>query len=78
VHIDTSADVWSMGVLIYELMTMSLPFKGKDIRTLRRHLFLERTHMDHLKDIDRSYSRNLNRLVVAMLSLIPSTRPTIL
>ena len=75
--LDYKADVWSLGVLLYEMMTLVLPYKGKDLNTLKKVMQAETTQLDLLKVVEKAYSRNLNKLVLAMLSLDHSLRPTL-
>lgn len=42
---NSKADIWSMGVTMYELCTFTVPFKGRDAEGLKKNIF-------HQKQVD--------------------------
>lgn len=65
-------DIWSLGVILYELTTLSQPFNGNSIMELARSI--TRGHYDPLPD---HYSNDLSRVISWMLQIDPTKRPTI-
>lgn len=39
-HVDRSADIWSVGVVLYELLTGQLPFTGENAMQVRAHVMM--------------------------------------
>jgi tetratricopeptide (TPR) repeat protein len=68
---DTQADVWSLGVVAWELLLGENPFPGQGVERL--HGMLEGNRESAR---GRGLSRRLTRLLEAMLALEPAQRPT--
>jgi NIMA (never in mitosis gene a)-related kinase len=66
-----SCDLWSLGVVIYELCALSPPFKGGTYDKLRKQVI-----NDSPPQIPDFYSRDLRELIVGLLSKNPLKRPT--
>jgi serine/threonine protein kinase len=66
------ADVWSLGVVLYELMALKKPFSGGSIRDLVKNVMTG--HVDPLPEL---YSKELRELCMSMLNLDPEKRPSI-
>ena len=64
------ADIWSLGVTFYELMTFEKPFKGNFPA-----VFLKITK-DEVEPINDYYSKEFRNLIYSMLNKDPSKRPT--
>ena len=64
------ADIWSLGVTFYELMTFEKPFKGNFPA-----VFLKITK-DEVEPINDYYSKEFRNLTYSMLNKDPSKRPT--
>ena len=64
----TSTDIWALGAIMYELATGKLPFGylGGNIDQ----------NPDTLKDLPKTFSPNLNKLIKRCLSINPNERPT--
>ena len=64
------ADIWSLGVTFYELMTFKKPFEGNNYATVILKII-----NDEIKPINEPYSNELKNLINKMLSKDPSKRP---
>eukprot|EP00762_Andalucia_godoyi_P001143 ANDGO_01927.mRNA.1 Putative serine/threonine-protein kinase A len=69
---DTKCDIWSLGVLLYELMTLRRPFEGNSIKDLAANVL-----RNQYKPVPTFYSKELSELVKKMLVLDPAARPTV-
>jgi len=65
------SDIWSLGCILYELTTLAVPFKGRDIEELAR-----RVQTGYYARIPSSFSRELDAVIRACLKLNPSHRPS--
>jgi len=65
------ADVWSLGVLFYELAQLDYPFMAESALALAK-VVVEQPY----KPISKNYSNLLRELVEAMLEKEPAKRPT--
>ena len=66
---DKKSDVWSVGCIIYELCTLDLPFKGKDIKELALNI-----KKGYYESISNYYSNDLQTLISYMLIVDPRKR----
>ena len=66
------SDIWSLGVLLYEIITKDMPFDGDDMKSL-----FDNISKGKYKPIPKTYSADLSNLVGAMLQKDPANRPTI-
>ena len=69
---DYKCDIWSLGCIIYEMATLSLPFTGDNIETLYENIMSKK-----LKPIPDFYSENLKNIIMNMLTFDPSKRPNV-
>ncbi len=67
---NAKADVWAAGVVLYELLTLQVPFKGKTIMELRSNILRA-----PLKRPAAHYSKDICSLLLKMLSREPELRP---
>src|SRR5690606_27413357 len=68
---DYKSDIWSIGVILYELCTLKPPFKGGDIKELYKSV--SKGYYDPLPP---TFSKDLNSLVQMLLQLNPKNRPS--
>lgn len=68
----TKSDIWSLGILLYEMCTLEYPFKGKNYSQL-----IEQITSQKQNDIPALYSRQVHNLVRALLQKEPEKRPTL-
>ena len=67
-----SADIWSLGCVLYELCALKRPFSGTNIRDIMASI----VHI-HSPRIPMVYSKELSDIVASMLQKDPSKRPSI-
>jgi NIMA (never in mitosis gene a)-related kinase len=68
---DTKVDVWSLGVLLYELAVMEPPFQAKTMKDLSKHICRGK-----YPRLPSCYSQELHDMVKSLLVLDASKRPT--
>lgn len=66
------ADVWSVGVILYELMALRKPFSGATMREL-----IDKVLAGDFDPLPGHYSKELNQLCADLLSVDPKNRPSI-
>ncbi|ORC85021.1 protein kinase [Trypanosoma theileri] len=71
---DGKADIWSLGVTLYELMVMERPFDATSVPALTRQI-TRGTYNPIPSDLP--YSRQLVELVQSFLQVSTTTRPTL-
>lgn len=71
---DFSSDIWSLGCVIYELMTLSCLLPSSSYSELQHYAVLNR---DNSIVLPSFYSQVLQSFVEAMLSINPSQRPSL-
>jgi NIMA (never in mitosis gene a)-related kinase len=64
------ADIWSLGVTFYELMTFEKPFKGNFPAVFLKIM------KDEVEPINDYYSKEFRNLIYSMLNKDPNKRPT--
>ena len=68
---DYKCDIWSVGCIIYEMASLSLPFISGDLNSLYKKIMSKK-----IKSIPDFYSENLKTIINNMLSFNPSKRPS--
>ncbi len=68
---DFKSDIWSLGVIIYEITHLIVPFKAETIDDLYKKVC-----RGVFQPIESKYSSELSKLISAMLSVDPSKRPS--
>eukprot|EP00764_Aduncisulcus_paluster_P010436 gnl/Carplike_NY0171/3635_a4910_338.p1 GENE.gnl/Carplike_NY0171/3635_a4910_338~~gnl/Carplike_NY0171/3635_a4910_338.p1 ORF type:complete len:546 (+),score=49.03 gnl/Carplike_NY0171/3635_a4910_338:133-1638(+) len=69
---DAKSDIWSLGCLLYEMLTFKHPFDGRDMRGLAHAVLQGKYH-----PIPSRYSRELASIVAWCLQRDSSKRPSI-
>lgn len=71
---DSKTDIWSLGVLLYELCVLDYPFKvpNNSLAALALKILKGK-----FSPIPKQYSSDLSKLISTMLSVNPKSRPTI-
>ena len=64
-------DIWSVGCIIYEMASLSLPFNGENKEILYNNIKIGKFH-----PIPSFYSKNLQSIINDMLIFDPSKRPS--
>lgn len=67
------ADIWSLGVSFYQLMTFKMPFDGETVPAIIKKIALG---SGYKKISKKYYSEELINLVYKMMSFKPKARPT--
>lgn len=68
---DDKVDIWSLGIVIYQMCTLSVPFKGGNYFDLAQKIATET-----IKPLPKIYSERLKNVVKALLHKDPKKRPT--
>jgi NIMA (never in mitosis gene a)-related kinase len=68
---DQKCDMWSLGILLYEMMTFSFPFTGKTQRELSRRICSGYFRMP------QGYSEDLCGILRRLLQINPAFRPSV-
>lgn len=68
---DDKIDIWSLGIVIYQMCTLSVPFKGTNYLDLAQRIATE-----NIKPLPKIYSDRLKNVVKALLNKDPKKRPT--
>ena len=70
---NSKCDVWSLGVILYELLALRLPFDGQNMKMLLHNII----HKPYSPVSSAHYSKDLRRLLDAMLHKSYGKRPSI-
>jgi len=73
---DHRTDVWSLGVVLFELLTRHKPFRGKSFQELYRNIVLEPLPDVYALCAQAGYSGDLAALCQTMLNRNASSRPS--
>jgi serine/threonine protein kinase len=68
---DSKSDLWSVGCVIYEMVTLQPPFRGSDMSELYK-----KVTRGHYADLPTTYSQDLSSLVRTLLQVNPVLRPS--
>lgn len=66
------ADVWAMGILLYEMMSLKRPFNGQGMKNL-----MDSVLSGHMLPLPTKFSPDLQAVAMAMLQADPNKRPSI-
>ena len=69
--VDERADVYALGVILFEMLTGARPFAGASSEVMRQHLFVE----PPVERLPAALPEPLRALVTAMLAKEPTRRP---
>ena len=67
---DSKSDIWSLGCVFYEMVTLNVPFKAEDMEGLMKTVLTGKYN-----PIPNNFSKELSQLINQMLQLKPKNRP---
>eukprot|EP00347_Sterkiella_histriomuscorum_P008758 403343866 len=68
---DSKSDIWSLGCVLYEMITLKPPFRGNDMNQLYQKVL-----KGVYPSLPNTYSKDLHDVVKALLQVSPSLRPS--
>lgn len=66
------SDIWSLGVLLYEMCALQPPFNAQSLHQLARKIIV-----GQYNDVPNHFSKNITNLLQGMLCVDPEKRPNI-
>ncbi|KAK8897324.1 hypothetical protein M9Y10_015266 [Tritrichomonas musculus] len=72
---DQKCDMWSLGVLLYEMMTFTFPFLGRTQNELQRRICVGAYEIP--KIVEKMYSKELISILRRLLIVDPKRRPSV-
>jgi len=71
--VDFRADIYSLGITLYKLLTGKVPFEGDTSTVMARHIFEQ---PPSLSDIHDGITSDMEKLILQMLAKSPDNRPS--
>jgi serine/threonine protein kinase len=71
-HLDARSDIYSLGVIAYQMLAGELPFKGNTAAVMTGHL---ENAPPLLRDVNRKIPKRVSKVVMSSLSKDPAQRP---